>query len=139
MDGSHVIWPRAEQGATVLARQQLRRVQQPCPHRQGELYAERRRQSNANQEEPGGSGSEILQAIAELTSGLLILAGRPPDAKPVRRKSQRRKTMLARSFLSARDLGISEVERDALVATLLAFERGEIVNFTMRHFRETCG
>jgi hypothetical protein len=47
--------------------------------------------------------------------------------------------MLARSFLSATDLGISEVERDALVATLFAFERGEIENFTMRHFRETCG
>jgi hypothetical protein len=47
--------------------------------------------------------------------------------------------MLARSFLSATDLGISEVEREALIATLLAFERGEIDNFTMRHFRETCG
>jgi hypothetical protein len=47
--------------------------------------------------------------------------------------------MLARSFLSATDLGISEVEREALVTTLLAFERGEIDNFTMRHFRETCG
>jgi hypothetical protein len=47
--------------------------------------------------------------------------------------------MLARSFLSARDLGISDVERDALIATLFAFERGEIENFTMRHFRETCG
>jgi hypothetical protein len=47
--------------------------------------------------------------------------------------------MLARSFLSATDLGISEVERDALIATLFAFERGEIANFTMRHFRETCG
>jgi hypothetical protein len=47
--------------------------------------------------------------------------------------------MLARSFLSATDLGISEVERDALIATLYAFERGEIANFTMRHFRETCG
>jgi hypothetical protein len=48
-------------------------------------------------------------------------------------------TMLARSFLSATDLGISEVERDALVATLYAFERGEIESFTMRHFREPCG
>jgi hypothetical protein len=47
--------------------------------------------------------------------------------------------MLARSFLSAGDLGISEVERGALVVTLLAFERGEIDNFTMRHFRESCG
>ncbi len=47
--------------------------------------------------------------------------------------------MLARSFLSATDLGISEVERQALIATLFAFERGEINNFTMRHFRETCG
>ena len=47
--------------------------------------------------------------------------------------------MLARSFLSATDLGISEVEREALLATLYAFERGEIENFTMRHFRETCG
>src|SRR5207302_1502235 len=47
--------------------------------------------------------------------------------------------MLARSFLSAVDLGISEVERDALIATLFAFERGEIDNFTMRHFREECG
>ncbi len=47
--------------------------------------------------------------------------------------------MLARSFLSAADLGISEIERDALVATLFAFERDEIENFTMRHFRESCG
>jgi len=47
--------------------------------------------------------------------------------------------MLARSFLSATDLGISEVEREALITTLFAFERGEIINFTMRHFRETCG
>jgi hypothetical protein len=47
--------------------------------------------------------------------------------------------MLARSFLSATDLAISEVERDALIATLFAFERGEIDNFTMRHFRESCG
>jgi hypothetical protein len=47
--------------------------------------------------------------------------------------------MLARSFRSATDLGISEVERNALIATLFAFERGEIQNFTMRHFRETCG
>jgi hypothetical protein len=47
--------------------------------------------------------------------------------------------MLARSFLSATDLGISEVERDALVATLLAFERGEVEHFTMRHFRDPCG
>jgi hypothetical protein len=47
--------------------------------------------------------------------------------------------MLARSFLSATDLGISEVERDALIATLFAFERGEIQSFTMRHFREECG
>ena len=47
--------------------------------------------------------------------------------------------MLARSFRSAADLGISEVERNALVATLFAFERGEIQNFTMRHLRETCG
>jgi hypothetical protein len=47
--------------------------------------------------------------------------------------------MLARSFLSARDLGISEVEREALVATLFAFERGEIETFTMRHFKEECG
>jgi hypothetical protein len=47
--------------------------------------------------------------------------------------------MLARSFLSAVDLGISEVERDALIATLFAFERGEIKHFTMRHFRENCG
>jgi hypothetical protein len=46
--------------------------------------------------------------------------------------------MLARSFLSANDLGISEVERDALIATLFAFERGEIENFTMRHFRTNC-
>jgi hypothetical protein len=47
--------------------------------------------------------------------------------------------MLARSFLSATDLGISDVERDALIATLYAFERGEIGSFTMRHFREPCG
>jgi hypothetical protein len=47
--------------------------------------------------------------------------------------------MLARSFLSARDLGILEVEREALITTLFAFERGEIDNFTMRHFRENCG
>lgn len=47
--------------------------------------------------------------------------------------------MLARSFLSATDLGISEVERESLITTLFAFERGEISNFTMRHFRETCG
>ena len=47
--------------------------------------------------------------------------------------------MLARSFLSARDLGIAEVEREALIATLCAFERGEVENFTMRHFREDCG
>jgi hypothetical protein len=47
--------------------------------------------------------------------------------------------MLARSFLPAADLGISEVERDALIATLFGFERGEIDNFTMRHFRENCG
>ena len=47
--------------------------------------------------------------------------------------------MLARSFLPAGDLGISETERDALIATLYAFERGEIDNFTMRHFREECG
>jgi hypothetical protein len=47
--------------------------------------------------------------------------------------------MLARSFLSATDLGISEVEREALITTLFAFEREEISNFTMRHFRETCG
>ena len=47
--------------------------------------------------------------------------------------------MLARSFLSATDLRISEVERDALIATLYAFERGEVENFTMRHFRESCG
>jgi hypothetical protein len=47
--------------------------------------------------------------------------------------------MLARSFLSATDLGISDVEREALIATLLAFERGEIENFTMRHFRTDCG
>jgi hypothetical protein len=51
----------------------------------------------------------------------------------------RRNSMLARSFLSATDLGISDAERDALVATLFAFERGEIQNFTMRHLRETCG
>jgi hypothetical protein len=48
-------------------------------------------------------------------------------------------TMLARSFLSATELRIAEVERDALIATLFAFERGEIENFTMRHFRESCG
>ena len=47
--------------------------------------------------------------------------------------------MLARSFLSATDLRISDVERDALIATLFAFERGEIETFTMRHFRESCG
>jgi hypothetical protein len=47
--------------------------------------------------------------------------------------------MLARSFLSATDLGISDVERDALIATLHAFERGEIETFTMRHFRTDCG
>jgi hypothetical protein len=47
--------------------------------------------------------------------------------------------MLARSFLSATDLGISETERGALIATLFAFERGEIENFTMRHFRDSCG
>jgi hypothetical protein len=47
--------------------------------------------------------------------------------------------MLTRSFLSAGDLGISEVERDALIATLFAFERGEIENFTMRYFRDNCG
>ena len=47
--------------------------------------------------------------------------------------------MLARSFLSATDLGISEMERGALIATLYAFERGEIETFTMRHFRESCG
>jgi hypothetical protein len=47
--------------------------------------------------------------------------------------------MLARAFLSARDLSITEVERDALIATLFAFERGEIDNFTMRRFREECG
>jgi hypothetical protein len=47
--------------------------------------------------------------------------------------------MLARSFLSAGDLGISEVERDALIATLFAFERGEVENFTMRYFRQACG
>jgi hypothetical protein len=47
--------------------------------------------------------------------------------------------MLARSFLSATDLGISEIERDALVATLLAFEREEIEHFSMRHFKASCG
>ena len=47
--------------------------------------------------------------------------------------------MLARSFLSAKDLGISEIERDALIATLFSFERGEIEHFTMRHFRAECG
>ena len=47
--------------------------------------------------------------------------------------------MLARSFLSATDLRISELERGALIATLYAFERGEIETFTMRHFRESCG
>jgi hypothetical protein len=47
--------------------------------------------------------------------------------------------MLARSFLPATALGISEVEREALIATLYAFERGEVDNFTMRHFRESCG
>ncbi|HWS66048.1 MAG TPA: hypothetical protein VN325_25090 [Steroidobacteraceae bacterium] len=47
--------------------------------------------------------------------------------------------MLARSFLSATDLDISETERGALIATLFAFERREIANFTMRHFRDSCG
>jgi hypothetical protein len=47
--------------------------------------------------------------------------------------------MLARSFLSATDLGISDVERDALIATLLAFERKEIEHFSMRHFKASCG
>jgi hypothetical protein len=47
--------------------------------------------------------------------------------------------MLARSFLPATDLGISEIERDALIATLFAFERDEIESFSMRHFRESCG
>jgi hypothetical protein len=47
--------------------------------------------------------------------------------------------MLARSFLSAADLRIAEVERDALITTLLAFEREEIESFTMRHFRDGCG
>ena len=47
--------------------------------------------------------------------------------------------MLARSFLSAADLRISEIERDALIATLHAFEREEIVSFSMRNFREDCG
>jgi hypothetical protein len=47
--------------------------------------------------------------------------------------------MLARSFLSATDLGISEIERDALIATLLAFEREEIEHFSMRHFKASCG
>jgi hypothetical protein len=47
--------------------------------------------------------------------------------------------MLARSFLPAGDLGISDIERDALITTLYAFERGEIDNFTMRRFREDCG
>jgi hypothetical protein len=50
-----------------------------------------------------------------------------------------KKTMLARSFLSATDLGIAEIEHDALIATLFAFERGEVENFTMRHFRGACG
>lgn len=47
--------------------------------------------------------------------------------------------MLARSFLPATDLGISDIERGALIATLLAFERDEIEHFSMRHFRATCG
>lgn len=34
--------------------------------------------------------------------------------------------MLARSFLTAADLGIPEAWRDALITTLYAFERGEI-------------
>ncbi len=47
--------------------------------------------------------------------------------------------MLTRSFLAATDLGISEVEREALIATLFAFERDEVDHFSMRHFRATCG
>src|SRR5215469_16957630 len=67
----------------------------------------------------------------------LSLAQAPTDARRSVRKKE--KTMLARAFLSARDLSIIEVERDALIATLFAFERGEIDNFTMRRFREECG
>lgn len=36
--------------------------------------------------------------------------------------------MLARSFLSATDLGISDVERDALIKVLGMLERGELVH-----------
>jgi hypothetical protein len=56
-----------------------------------------------------------------------------------RKTGKEEANMLARSFLSATDLGISEMERGALIATLYAFERGEIETFTMRHFREICG
>lgn len=47
--------------------------------------------------------------------------------------------MLARSFLSATDLGISEQERDALIRTMFAFERGEIKpeEFDMREWCKT--
>jgi hypothetical protein len=32
-----------------------------------------------------------------------------------------------------------EIAAEALIATLFAIERGEIDNFTMRHFRVGCG
>jgi hypothetical protein len=47
--------------------------------------------------------------------------------------------MLARSFLSATDLGISEVERDALIQTLGVLERGEAKMFDMQRFCHPCG
>jgi hypothetical protein len=68
-----------------------------------------------------------------------MMAGTRGDNLGGRPKNGWKKTMLARSFLSAADLGILEVERDALIATLFAFERDEIENFTMRHFRGSCG
>ena len=47
--------------------------------------------------------------------------------------------MLARSFKTASELGVSEIEYSALLTTLFAFERGEITNFTMDRFRHACG
>lgn len=49
--------------------------------------------------------------------------------------------MLARSFLSAADLRITEAERDALIKTLHALERDEIPphQFDMRKVEHGCG
>lgn len=49
--------------------------------------------------------------------------------------------MLARNFMSATDLGLTEEEHGALVKVLGMFERGEIPDgeFSMKTFQHACG